>query len=95
MYSHNFNPPPIEKVCFLPSISFPSVITTISPCCVQDRTCDKQYLQDLDHQGIAMWFSAEATELSLHQSIQTTSKTHLWNSPNFLFNRQQRGFLQE
>jgi len=39
-----FQTPPMHTF-----ILFPSVLTTISPHCVQDRTCYKQYLQDLDH----------------------------------------------
>ena len=57
---HNYYTPsistplPSEKLCMCPFILFPSVIATLSPRRVQDRTCYKQYLQDLDHYGVAM-----------------------------------------
>jgi hypothetical protein len=54
--SISIHPPhtPVKNYVWALSFYFSSVITTLSPWCVQDRTCYEQHLQDLDHQGIAM-----------------------------------------
>ena len=57
---HNYYEPsistplPSEKLCMRTFILFPSVIATLSARFVQDRTRYKQYLQDLDHYGVAI-----------------------------------------